>query len=41
MKIEHMQNEVRTSITEFQTLHANKMSLEVSTERKKRMLRIA
>ena len=32
-KFEDMQNEVRTSKAELQTLHANKMTLEVSMER--------
>ena len=32
-KFEAMQNEVRTSKVELQTLHANKMTFEVSMER--------
>ena len=32
-KFEDMQNEVRTSKAELQTLHANKMTLEFSMER--------
>ena len=32
-KFEDMQNEVRTSKAQLQTLHANKMTLEVSMER--------